>query len=427
MQLPVLLGVLLLFLLAISACVSGAEVAFFSLSLKEINKLKTKPDIAYRRIVRLLDKPKVLLASLLICNSFVNIGIIIISNALIEGMLPPAVNMYPFVGFFVKVVIVTVLLVLVVEVLPKVWAAQDNIRFAYSVAWLVEGVSKLFGGMSRWMVGFSDRFENYLGHKTQAASLEEFAHAIDITTNNDSSEDQRNILKGVIKFGNINVKQIMKSRLDVSGINEETNFGELKRQVTDLHYSRLPVFRETMDELVGMIFTKDLLPHLGEADDFDWKKLMRQPYFVHEQKPIEDLLKEFQSKRIHFAVVVDEFGGTSGVVTLEDIMEEVIGDIKDEFDEDEGGAKKLDDSTYIFDGKTMINDVCKMMHLSGDTFDAVRGESDSLAGLVLEIAGDIPKMGAIILQGDFEFTVMSINKNRLERIKLAIKPRTKEA
>ena len=193
-----------------------------------------------------------------------------------------------------------------------------------------------------------------------------------------------------------------------------------------MHYSRLPVYKEDLDNVVGMIHTKDLIPYLNEADDFNWHSLMRQPYFVHEQKLIEDLLKEFQSKRIHFSVVVDEFGGTSGIVTLEDILEEVIGDIKDEFDEEETGHKKLDEYNYLFEGRTMLNDVCKIMELQTDIFDQIKGESDSLAGLVLEIAGEIPQNGQIVNSGDFEFTVLDVSKNRINKIKITIKPQAFE-
>ena len=218
----------------------------------------------------------------------------------------------------------------------------------------------------------------------------------------------------------------MKTRVDVNGINKETTFSQLLKLTSELHYSRLPVYEEDLDKVVGMIHTKDLIPHLDKADDFNWHQLIRQPFFVHEQKMIEDLLKEFQAKRIHFAVVVDEFGGTSGIVTLEDILEEVIGDIKDEFDEEETDFKKLDDNNYIFEGRTMINDVCKAMDLNVDTFDGVKGESDSLAGLVLELAGEIPTALQVVPCGDFEFTVLEVVKNRIQKIKVTIKPQLGE-
>jgi CBS domain containing-hemolysin-like protein len=234
--------------------------------------------------------------------------------------------------------------------------------------------------------------------------------------------DDNNILKGILEFGTITVKQIMKTRMDVSGIEYDTNFSDLIHRIEKLHYSRLPVFKEDLDEVVGILHTKDLLPHLDSDDSFDWRSIMRSPFFVHEQKLIEDLLQEFQAKRIHFAIVVDEFGGTSGIVTLEDVLEEVIGEIKDEFDEEETSFKKLDDNNYIFEGKTMINDVCKIMELPVDTFDVVKGESDSLAGLVLEIAGEIPQSMQVVECGDFEFTALEIVKHRIEKVKVTIKP-----
>ena len=214
----------------------------------------------------------------------------------------------------------------------------------------------------------------------------------------------------------------MKARMDVHGVEWNMPFSKLVKQIEELHYSRLPVFKEDLDEIAGIIQTKDFIPHLYEKEDFDWHHLVRQPYFVHEQKLIEDLLKDFQSKHIHFAIVVDEFGGTSGIITLEDILEEVIGEIKDEFDEDETSYKKLDEYNYIFEGKMMINDVCKIMELPTDTFDGVKGESDSVAGLVLEIAGDIPVNNQVIPCGDFEFMVVEMYKNRIEKLKITIKP-----
>ena len=220
---------------------------------------------------------------------------------------------------------------------------------------------------------------------------------------NQASEEEKNILKGIIKFGSITVKQIMRTRLDVCGVDFQLSFGDLRQRVEELHYSRLPVYKKSLDELSGMIHTKDLIPYLNEPDDFDWHTLMRTPYFVHEQKLIEDLLQEFQRKRIHFSVVVDEFGGTSGIVTLEDILEEIIGDIRDEFDEEETVSRQLEDGSYVFEGRTMINDISRTMNLAADTFEKVRGDSDSLAGLILELSGEIPKVNDVIPCGDFEF------------------------
>ena len=383
--------------------------------------LKTKQQNGYKRIVDLLEEPKTLLASLLIANSFVNIAVIIISNFVIDSLLSTYNNLW-WVEFLIKVIAVTFLLVLFGEVMPKVMATQNNIRFAKDSGPLVETISVLFKGISERLVQTSDFIEKKLSRKQNSSySLEELDHAIDITTDTEASQKEKNILKGIVKFSNITARQVMKARLDVSGIEYETSFGDIVKKVEELHYSRLPVYKEELDDVVGILHTKDLLPFLDKPIDFDWHSLMRPPFFIHEQKMIEDLLHEFQLKRIHFAVVVDEFGGTSGIVTLEDIMEEIIGDIKDEFDEEDIPYSKLDDYNYVFDGKIMIHDVCKVMEVPLETFDEIRGESESLAGLVLEIAGEIPAVNSVTSSGDFEFTVLEIEKNRLQKIKVTIK------
>jgi CBS domain containing-hemolysin-like protein len=226
----------------------------------------------------------------------------------------------------------------------------------------------------------------------------------------------------LLDFGSISVKQVMRTRLEVCGVSYELNFAGLKQKVDDLHYSRLPVYKSSLDDLAGMIQTRDLIAWLGQPDDFDWHSLLRPAYFVHEHKLIENLMQEFQQKRIHFAIVVDEFGGTSGIVTLEDILEEVIGDIRDEFDVEEMDSGRMEDGSYLFEGRTMLNDVCKIMNIPADTFDKVKGESDSLAGLILELSGDIPKKGDIVPCGDFEFTILEADSSRIKKVKVAIKP-----
>lgn len=419
------LVVLLLCLLFLSFIISGAEVAFFSLTYKDINFLKTKQHHSYKRILFLLDQPKILLASLLIANSFINIAIIIISNILIDELFQFGIA-FGWIEFIIKVVVVTFLLVLFGEVMPKILAAQNNIRFAKEMAPIIEFIQYLFKGLSKGLVKYSDIIERRLSRKNNAMiTNEELYHAIDITDTG-TNENEKNILKGILKFGNITVKQIMKTRLDVSGIPFDVSFKELLTKVREVHYSRIPVYRDDLDEITGMIHTKDLIPYIEQTENFDWHQLIRPPYFVHEQKLIEDLLREFQSKHIHFAVVVDEFGGTSGIVTLEDILEEVIGDIKDEFDDDELNHNKIDEYNYVFEGRTMINDVCKVMQLNADTFDSVKGESDSLAGLVLEIAGEIPIVNQVISSGDFDFTVLEAERTRLNKIKVTIKPQAEE-
>jgi gliding motility-associated protein GldE len=400
-----------------SFIVSGSRIAFFSLSDKEVNILKTKQDSSWRRIVNLLEEPKALLASLLIANIFLNIAIIILSNFLIDQVISFKQD-YWFFEFMLKVVIVSFVLILFGEVMPKVWASQNTLQFAFYTSGVTEIIHLLFRRVGILLANQSEKLERLFGSQRSAAnSLEELDHAID----NDTTEEEKNILKGIIKFGNITVKQIMKTRLDVSGIEDDLDFGQLKQKIEELHYSRLPVFKKSLDEISGMIHTKDLIPYLNEGDEFEWHNLLRPPHFVHEHKMIKDLLQEFQAERIHFAIVVDEFGGTSGIVTLEDILEEVIGDIKDEFDEDEGATARQDDGSFIFEGRTMINDVCKAMNLPVETFDNVKGDSDSLAGLILELAGEIPKVNDIIVCGDFEFNILEADSSRIKKVKVRIK------
>ena len=422
----IVLVFLAILLFVVSFLMAGSEVAFFSLTFKDINVLKTKQQPAYRRIVSLLEQPKTLLASMLITSSFVNIGIILISNILIDGWIPQDDNhnhIWSFWAvFLVKVVAVAFLLLLFAEVLPKVWATHHKIWFAAMASLIVEIFNSLFYRFSKRMVRFSDGVEKkFSSDNTAAMDSSHLDYAIDLLPENEASFEEKKILKGIRKFGNTTVKQIMRTRLDVSGVDYNSSFINTIKKVEELHYSRLPVYRNNLDEVVGMLHTKDLLPHLNESENYDWHELMRHTYFVHEQKLIEDLLQEFRNRRNHFAVVVDEFGGTSGIVTLEDIMEEIIGDIKDEFDDEESGNKKIDDFNYIFEGKTMINDVCKAMNLPADNFENLRGDSDSLAGLVLEIAGEFPQINEEVVNGDFTFIPLEINKNRIDKVKITIK------
>ena len=411
--------VVLLFML--SFLLAGSEIAFFSLTLKDINMLRTKKQPAYRRIVSLLEQPKTLLASMLISNSFVNIGIILISNILIDSwVITLNLTFWPI--FLIKVVVVTFLLLLFGEVLPKVWATHHKIWFAATASLVVEIFSSLFYRFSRRMVRYSDKIEKkFSSENSSTMDRSHLDYAIDLLPEHEATSEEKSILKGIRKFGDTTVKQVMRSRLDVSGIDVNFSFVDTVKKIEELHYSRLPVYKNNLDEVVGMLHTKDILPHLNKPENFDWHTLLRQPFFVHEKKLIEDLLQEFRSRRMHFAVVVDEFGGTSGIVTLEDVMEEIIGEIKDEFDDEESNNKKIDDYNYIFEGKTMINDVCKAIGISADGFDDVRGESDSLAGLVLEIAGEFPQVNEEVISGNFTFIPLEINKNRLDKIKITIK------
>ncbi|MBK9464274.1 MAG: gliding motility-associated protein GldE [Chitinophagaceae bacterium] len=416
------LGITLLVLLFLTFTISGAEVALFSLNKKDVNMLKTKQHSAAKRIVALLEEPKEVYASLLIAGTLINICIVILANFLINELISFG-KISVLVEVLIKVIVIAFVLVFVGKIFPKVWATQNNLRFAYGSCAIVGGLHFLLSGISKRIVKLADRIGKGAGaNKTDAMSMKELDQAIDIKTDEEASPEEKNIMKGIVKFGNISVKQIMRSRLDVSGIDYSSSFGDVIKRVEELHYSRLPVYKESLDDVVGIINTKDLIPYLDEADSYDWHTLMRQPYFVPELKLIEDLLKDFQQKHIHFAVVVDEFGGTSGIVTMEDILEEVIGEIKDEFDEEESNNYKVDDNNYIFEGKIMIHDMCRIMKLPMDTFDKIRGESESLAGLILEVAGEFPTADWVIPCGDFEFGIMQVENNRIQLVKVTIKP-----
>ncbi|MCB9047454.1 MAG: gliding motility-associated protein GldE [Chitinophagales bacterium] len=412
-----ILIIIILVQLLLTAITSGSETAYFSLTSKDINYLKTKETGAARQTIRLLDQPKMLLATILIGNNFINISIVITMKLLMDKLFP---GMSEAMLFIVNAVVVTFLLVLFGEVLPKVYATQNNMRAALFAAPILQTLNRLFRPVSRLLVSSTNYIEKRIGSKTASAiSGKDFEHAIELTVGHTATKQEVNIFKGILKFSNISVTQIMRTRMDVGCIPYDISFAEVQKIAIELGYSRMPVYKESLDKIVGIIHTKDFLPHMDETT-FDWHTLIRQAYFVHEGKMIEDLLKEFQTKRIHFAIVVDEFGGTSGIVTLEDIMEEIIGEIKDEFDDDEHQYKKIDDNNFIFEGKTLINDACRIMGLSSDTFDEVRDESDSIAGLVLELAGKFPAVNEMVSYQNYDLTVLNLDKMRIQRVKITI-------
>ncbi len=415
-----ILIIAILILLLMSAVIAGAETAFFSLSAKDIFFLKTKERGSARQAAQLLEQPKMLLATILVANNFINIAIVITTNVFIRLIIPP--SMSALLSFFIQVVGVTFLLVLFGEVLPKVYATQNNLRMALFSAAYIKILMVIFRPVSAMLVSSTRFIEGKISSKSaNNISSEDFEHAIELTVGHSATREEVNIFKGILKFGNITAKQIMRTRLDVTALDHDMSFSEVRKHCLEAGYSRLPVYKETLDKVAGIIHTKDFLPFL-DLDDYNWHTLIRPAYFVHEGKLIEDLLKEFQQKRIHFAMVVDEFGGTSGIITLEDIMEEIIGDIRDEFDEDDLNYKKIDNNTYIFEGKMLINDVCRIIGEPSDTFDACKGESDSLAGLILEIRGRFAAVNESVRFEQYEFTVMALDKMRIQRVKLTIHP-----
>ncbi|MEY2828148.1 MAG: hypothetical protein RIQ33_6, partial [Bacteroidota bacterium] len=355
--------VIIFFLLVCSALLAGSEVAFFSLTTKELTLLRKKYKQSAQQIIVILEHPRKLLATILIGNSFVNIGIAILTYTIIHFF-----ELLKWQEVLIETVAVTFILVLFGEVLPKVYASQNNVRVCLAMFAPLRIMSQIFSPLSNFLISFTNIIEKKLLSKKQSeVNTDEINHAIDLALHDKTSKQEMNILKGIAKFGTISVKQIMKARPDILAADYSFNFTELMQFVNDAGYSRIPIFQEDVDTIKGILFTKDLLHHLNQPDNYNWHELIRPPFFVPEHKKIDDLLKEFKALRNHLAIVVDEYGGTVGLVTLEDIMEEIIGDIKDEFDEgEEFNYHKINESTYVFEGKILLNDFCRVMNVSVD-------------------------------------------------------------
>jgi gliding motility-associated protein GldE len=398
---------------------SGAEIAFFSLGYRELKNLRTRQYPASTRILQLLQEPRLLMSSMLVGNMVFRMLIILLCNYLVkDDMLPETTG---FLLFLIRMLIAIVILVLFGELLPKVWASNNHIRFAYYSSFFVWLNATMFRRLGQWTAGITDHIEKALGRNNDMRTrLEQIDQAMGLGEADGSSVEEKNILKGIAQFGNITVRRAMRSRLDVQGVEAGIAFSELKQKVADQQYSRFPVFNENLDNIAGMIHAKDLIPHLDKADDFDWKPLLRPAFFIHEQMLVEDLLKDFQQRRTHFAIVVDEFGGTDGIITMEDILEEIVGEIRDEYDDEESVNMRIDEFNFIFEGKMMINEACKLMNLPNRVFDAIRGDSETVAGLVLELAGEIPKLNQVLVANDFTFTVLEVAMNRIHKIKITI-------
>ena len=400
---------------------SGAEIGFFSRSYRDVKNLWTRQYPAAQRILSLVQEPRLLMSSLLMGNLVLRILVILLFNYLVTEETIPGIT--GFLLFIVRLFIAIIVLVLFGELLPKVWASNNYIRFAYYSSSFVWLNFLLFKRPGKWMAGVTQRIEKALGKDDIHARIDQIDQAISMEADDVTSEEEKNILKGIAQFGNVTVRKAMRSRLDVQGIDESASFAELKKKVEEQQYSRFPVFKDSLDSITGMLHAKDLIPHLDEQDDFNWRTLVRPAFFIHEQMLVEDLLKEFQSKRIHFAIVVDEFGGTDGIITMEDILEEIVGEIRDEYDDEDPINIRIDDFNYIFEGKMMINQALKIMRLPSKEFDQMRGDSETVAGLVLEIAGEIPKQNQVFKINGFTFTVLEVSMNRIQKIKLTIEDR----
>lgn len=421
-SISILLAIItILILLIIVALVSAAESAFFSLTPNEMEELKTSGTKTDEKILAFIDTPKRLLATLLISVNFLSIAIVILNSTFVfgeEGLFD--FSQSPMLGFIIQVIVITFLILLVGEVTPKIYATQNSLRVTRALVYFVKFLRGLFYPISSFLIYSTSLVDKVIKPKSHNISIDELSQALELTNDADMPEEDHKILQGIVKFGNTDVKQIMKPRIDVTTFEYETGYKKLLEDITGFGFSRLPIYKETLDNIAGVLYTKDLLQYLNNADDFKWQEIIRPPFYVPENKKIDDLLREFQHKKIHLAIVVDEYGGTSGIVTLEDVIEEIVGEINDEFDDDELTYSKLDDSNYVFEGKAHLNDVYRIIEIDGEEFEDVKGEADTLAGLIIEIEGRIPTKNEKIKLKNLIFTIESADSRRVKRVKITV-------
>lgn len=410
--------VVLIILLFLSALISGSEVAFFSLGAGELEELEEDAP-KHSRIKILLDKPEELLGTILISNNFVNVGIVILSTFLLNTFFSPEL-WSPLLTFIVEILAITGVLLLFGEILPKVYANTARLNFARFVVPFIFRLHKILKPISKRLSKTINRIN--IEGRTPSLSVDDLEQALELTTDEHTTEDEQRILKGIVRFGSTTVKEVMTPRTSVIAIDIKAPFHDTLTHIVDKGYSRIPVYEEQLDQIKGLLYVKDLLPYVDASDNFRWQDLIRTPFFVPESKKIDDLLKEFQQRRIHLAIVVDEFGGTSGVISLEDVLEEIVGEISDEFDDDDLVYSKLDNHNYVFEAQTPLIDFCRVLDLPKDIFESVDGESDSLAGLVLELAGKFLEKNKEITYEAFTFKVESVDQRKLIRIKVTVNP-----
>lgn len=413
--------IVIILLLGASAFMSGSELGFFSLTPQQLLQCRNSQSRAERNIAELLSNPNKLLATILIMNNLVNVSIATISNYLMLGVIDEQEGQG--LEIFILTITVTVLIVFFGEVMPKVIAGQKSFMVARLAANPMNFLNKVLTPFSWVLMQMGVLIEKIVKKKGYQVSVDELHEALEMTTNSDETTyEEKEILKGIVNFGTISAKQIMQARIDISAFDIEMNFRQLIEAINHTGYSRVPVYRENLDKIEGILYIKDVLPYIDEDEDFDWRKLIRRDtYFIPQNKKIDDLMRDFQARRVHMAIVVDEYGGTCGLITLEDIIEEIIGDINDEFDTHDLAFNKEDSSNYIFDGKTSINDLCKVLNIEPSYFNEVKGESESLAGLLLEFFGRMPRIGEKKRYRKFIFTVMATDKKRIKTVKITLK------
>ncbi|MCB0423637.1 MAG: gliding motility-associated protein GldE [Mangrovimonas sp.] len=409
---------LLFFLLACSAMVSGAEVALFSLTRSEVEEQLGLKSKRMQLVAKLLERPKKLLATILIANNFINIATVILFDSLADVLFGRLTS--ELLRFFVEVGLVTFLILLFGEILPKIYASRNNVKFASLMAYPIRVIDFIFSPISLPMRSITLAIHKNLGKQKSNLSVDQLSQALELTSEHDTTQEEQKILKGIVSFGNTDTRQVMKPRIDIFALNIETKFSEIIPVIIENGYSRIPVYQDNIDQIKGILYVKDLLPHL-DRKQFDWTTLLRDPFFVPENKKLDDLMLEFQDKKVHLAMVVDEYGGISGLISLEDIIEEIVGDISDEFDDEDLVYSKLDENNYVFEGKTTLKDFYKIIDLEENSiFEEKKGEAETLAGFVLEISGSFPKRGSKINFENYVFTIESLDKKRIQRIKVTI-------
>lgn len=407
-------------LLLCSAIISGSEVALFSLSPTEIDELKEDHNSANNLIAKMVENPKKLLATVLIANNLVNISIVLISPELTNFAFGGIKN--PILRDVMDIGLVTFVLLLCGEILPKIYANRNNLAFAKRVAYFIYILDTIFTPISLPMKSFTVWIQKRLGKTKSNISVGQLSQALELASEEDTTNEEKKLLESIVSFGNTETCEVMVPRVDIFALSEDTPFSEVLSEIVKIGYSRIPVYRENLDNITGVIYIKDLLPYI-EKTDFEWTKVMRKAFFVPENKKLDDLLSEFQEKKIHLAVVVDEYGGTCGIITLEDIMEEIVGSINDEFDDDDVTYSKINDHTYIFEGKTVLKDFYRIVKMYDENillFDEKRGEAETLAGFLLEISGNFPQKGKPIVFHNYSFTVEAFDKHRIKEIKVKI-------
>lgn len=417
----IVLAVLLLFA---SGFVSASEIAFFSLSPSDLNDIEEENHASDKHIKSLLADSERLLATILISNNFVNVTIIMLCNYFFAGVIDFGTSVV--LEFLVITVVLTFLLLLFGEIIPKIYSAQHTLKFSRFAAPVISTLRKVFSPFSNMLVRSSVLVNKCVSKKNYNISVDELSQALELTDKNEISEES-NILEGVIRFGGETAKEVMTPRLDIVDLEIQTPFSEVLDCVVENAYSRIPVYEDSRDNIKGILYIKDLLPYLKKGEDFAWQNLIRPAFFVPETKMIDDLLRDFQANKIHIAIVVDEFGGTSGIVTMEDIIEEIVGEINDEYDDEERMYVKLNDTTYVFEAKVLLSDFCKILKLDADEFEEVEGEADTLAGLLLEIKGEFPKLHEKLDFKNYHFEVLEKDARRILKVKVIIgKPIVKD-